>query len=113
MTVLIVEDDEAYGYALSKALRAAGRNPIVCRSWTDYLERVETDLSARSAVLDVRLPQGTPNGMALARMTKIKRPGLKLIVVSNHPELLRDAPEGVQTFDKTVPLETIAAAAND
>lgn len=113
MTVLIVEDDEIYGYALTKALRAAGRNPVLCRSWTDYLERVENDPTARSAVLDVRLPAGTPNGIALARMTRLKRPGLKLILVSNNPDLLHDVPEGARTFAKSVALETIANAAND
>lgn len=113
MTVLIVEDDEAYSYALSTALRVAGRHPIVCTGWVDYLARIEHDPSAKSAVLDVRLPEGTPNGLALARMTQMKRPGLKLIVVSNDPSLLGDLPDGARGFPKSVSLAEIAAAAND
>lgn len=113
MTVLIVEDDEVYGYALSKALRAAGRHPILCDGWTDYLARLETDQCAKSVVLDVRLPEGTPNGLALARMTRMKRPGLNLIVVSNDPALLVDLPDGARGFPKSASLADIAAAAND
>lgn len=113
MTVLIMEDDEAYGYALSRALTKAGRTPVLCSSWSEYLQRIESDPMVRSAVIDIRLPAGSPNGVALARMTRNKRPGVKVVVVSSDPALLNDVPEGVQAYPKSRSLTDIAAAAND
>ena len=113
MTVLIMEDDEAYSYALSRALTAAGRTPVLCSNWSEYLHRIESDPTVRSAVLDIRLPPGSPNGVALARMTRNKRPGVKLVVVSSHPDLLADVPSGVQAYPKSQSLADIVAAAND
>lgn len=113
MTVLIMEDDLTYGYALSKALSAAGRTPVVCRSWQEYLTRLESDENVHSVVLDVRLAPGGPNGIALARMTRFKRPGMKVVVISNDPDLLVGIPEDASGFPKSAPLADIAAAAND
>lgn len=113
MTVLIVEDDRVYQYALSRALEAAGRKPVICDDWHDYLDRVERDPDVRSVVLDVKLPEGTPNGISLARMTFMKRPDLKLVVVSNDPALLYDLPPSAKAYPKSASLKEIAAAAND
>ena len=113
MTVLIMEDDEAYGYALSRALTAAGRTPVLCSSWSEYLQRLENDPLVRSAVIDIRLPPGSPNGVTLARMTHSKRPGVTVVVISSDPDLLDYAPEGVQVYPKSRSLVEIAAAAND
>lgn len=113
MTVLIMEDDVAYGYALSRTLSAIGRTPVLCKDWQEYLSRIETDRDIRSVVLDVKLPAGTPNGLTLARMTHYKRPDMRVVVMSSDPDLLHNVPMGAIALEKSASLAEIAAAANN
>jgi ActR/RegA family two-component response regulator len=87
--LIIIEDDEAFQVALQRASVAAGFEPHIFTNWFECeAELPNIDGRCAGALIDIVLPVGTPNGVAVGNMLHHRRPGLKLVFMSSAPELL-------------------------
>jgi DNA-binding response OmpR family regulator len=83
-TVLIVEDDESFGYAAARHLEKAGYQSIVTQSSMVAMEELDKQ-RIDVVVTDIKLAKGEPHGLALARIIQNK---FSIILVTAYPELL-------------------------
>jgi hypothetical protein len=78
MPASIVHNDEDLTRGVVVALRAAGhdvvafKDPLLAHDAIEAAQRVEV------LITRVEFPPGRSNGLSLARMTRIKRPGVKV-----------------------------------
>jgi DNA-binding NtrC family response regulator len=73
--VLVVHDDPDTRVLALAALRTVGLEVVAFADPMAALDAIETDSSVRVLVTSVSFPTGKPNGVALGRMVKVKRPG--------------------------------------
>jgi DNA-binding NtrC family response regulator len=94
--ILVIEDDEATRYAYEHALQAEGFQTAGFGSYFAAAADIDNGAGAL-LVVDIRLPPGTPQGLAIARMARLRRPGLPIIFVTGFPEMaaLADAENGL------------------
>jgi CheY-like chemotaxis protein len=78
--ILLVEDDEATRYATVKLLSSAGHEVVEAHDYRDALPVLEDGSRVDLLVVDVILPG--VHGFALARMARVKHPGIKCIHVT-------------------------------
>jgi DNA-binding response OmpR family regulator len=84
--ILVIEDDEATRYAYERALQAAGYQTAGFETY--FAAALEIDAGAGALLLvDLLLPPGTPQGLAVARMARHHRPGLPIIFVTGSSEM--------------------------
>lgn len=84
--VVLVHQDSAVLNALTNSLRANG---YTVQPFTDPMEALTALEQAKRVqllVTCVQFPSGTPNGQALARMARHKRPGIKCIFLTQPGE---------------------------
>jgi two-component system cell cycle sensor histidine kinase/response regulator CckA len=86
-TVLLVEDDESYRYALGKALEGAGCEVVEVGDYSAALGILESDRTIDLMVTDVVLPQ--VHGFFLARLAVVRRPHLSIMYMSAFDNLPR------------------------
>jgi CheY-like chemotaxis protein len=79
--ILLVDDDEGFRYATTKALEEAGFAVSSAPDYRQALEILEGDLPVDLLVTDVYMPERI-HGFALARMARMRRSGLKVLYVS-------------------------------
>jgi len=84
--ILVIEDDEATRYAYERALSSAGYQTAGYRTYFAAAEDIDKGAGAL-LVVDLQLPPGTPQGLAIARMARLHRPGLPVIFVTGYPEM--------------------------
>ena len=80
----------------SPRLRAAGYDVVAFLDSMSGIDALEHPKRIELLITRVRFPAGTPNGAALARMARLKRPGIKVLFVS-FPEV-RQHTEGLGEF---------------
>lgn len=80
-SILVVDDDEAFRDAMAKLLRAAGYQVCTAPDHRLALEILERNDPIDVLILDVVMPDRV-NGFALARMARLRRPGLKVIYIT-------------------------------
>src|SRR5689334_12246613 len=85
--VLLVEDDEAYRYALGKGLEEQGCEVIGVGTYDAALAILEGERAVDLMVTDIVLPQ--VHGFFLARLAVVRRPGLPVLYISAVPDLPR------------------------
>ena len=61
------------------ALRGAGYDAIAIMDSMSGIDALEHAKHIELLITRVRFPSGTPNGAALARMARLKRPGIKVL----------------------------------
>jgi DNA-binding response OmpR family regulator len=83
-SVLWVEDDDAYRFALGRHLTAAGYEVIDAPDYRKALEVLDSDRSIGLLLADIRLPKDTPHGFSIARMARVKRPKLPILFVTGY-----------------------------
>jgi len=83
-SVLWVEDDDAYRFALGRHLIAAGYEVIDAPDYRKALEVLDSDRSIGLLLADIRLPKDTPHGFSIARMARVKRPKLPILFVTGY-----------------------------
>jgi len=79
--ILLVDDDEGFRYAASKALRNSGFEVVAAADYRDALATLESDKPVDLLLTDVVMPDRI-HGFALARMALMRRPKLKILYLS-------------------------------
>jgi DNA-binding NtrC family response regulator len=109
-TILIVDDDEIYAYALSKYLQSCEYTTVIADGSMAALREFDThrfDL----VITDMRLHAGEPHGASLGRVIRNKHRDVPVILVTSHLNLAEvEEPLPGQVFDKVTPLAELAQA---
>ncbi|HXC91562.1 MAG TPA: response regulator [Stellaceae bacterium] len=79
--ILVVDDDPGAVASLANLLRDRGFDVFAAPDYRLALEELESVRKIDLMVADIVMPQGV-NGLALARMARMRRPGLKVIYVT-------------------------------
>ncbi len=79
--ILLVDDDLVFGEAAAHVLRAAGFEVFVAPDYRLALEDLESTRPIDLLITDIVMPQRV-NGIALSRMARMRRPGLKIIYLT-------------------------------
>jgi CheY-like chemotaxis protein len=81
--ILVVEDDKALGAALGRILERAGFNVAVATDFRSALEILESERPLDLLLTDIVMP-GSVNGIALARMARLRRLELKVVYLTGY-----------------------------
>jgi DNA-binding NtrC family response regulator len=84
MSILILEDDDLCRDMARNILHAAGFTVICAHHFEEAIYPIENGTTIDFALVDVKMPPGTPNGVCFARMAQLRRPKLKIIFMSAH-----------------------------
>jgi len=76
--ILVVDDDPACGDSTARVLRAAGFEVFLAPDHRLALEDLESTRPIDLLITDIVMPDRV-NGVALARMARMRRPELKII----------------------------------
>ena len=87
-TILLVEDDEILRLTAAHHLEKAGYTVIAMAKSNEALDQLDLGRHIDLAVIDICMPRGQVNGLALARMARWRRPGLPVVFVTGYPEVL-------------------------
>jgi DNA-binding NtrC family response regulator len=94
--IVIVHDQPDFAEEMAAALRLAGHevaafhDPMIALDALDAARKIEVLISR------IGFAEGKPNGLALARMARAKRPGIRVVFTAN-PEFEAHA-AGLGTF---------------
>ena len=83
-TILVAEDDEPLAYSLAKQLETAGYSVRSVASSMAPLDVLYSNSDIDLVLADIVMPPGQPNGLALGRMARMKRRGIKLAFISGY-----------------------------
>ena len=87
--VLLVEDDDAYRYVLSRELQdSTGMEVIAFKLALDALNHIEGDPSIKKAVVDLRMPENTLTGLGFARMMRYRCREARVVLLTGHSDYL-------------------------
>jgi CheY-like chemotaxis protein len=81
--ILVVDDDEAFREATAGVLRAVGYIVWPAPDYRLALETLESDKPISLLLVDIVMPERV-NGLALARMARLRRPGISVIYISGY-----------------------------
>jgi DNA-binding NtrC family response regulator len=95
--IVIVHDEAEFADATLAALRGAGYDAIAIMDSMSGIDALEHPKHVELLITRVRFPSGTPNGAALARMARLKRPGIKVRFAS-FPEVRQQHIDGLGEF---------------
>jgi len=111
-TVLLVEDEDAVRLFGARALRNKGYHVVEARSGEQALDVLRGDEHVDVLVTDVVMPG--MNGVTLARLVRIERPAIKVILISGYSEDVArngiDPAEGIHFLPKPFSLKQLAGA---
>jgi CheY-like chemotaxis protein len=82
--ILIFENDEAIAYGFAAILRSANFAVEVTTRFWDALRTLEGNDPPDLLVADIVMPEGEVNGMAMARMARMKRPSIKILYITGY-----------------------------
>ena len=94
--IVLVHDDPGFANPALAALRAAGYDAVGFQDLMSAIDALEHPKRIELLITRVRFPPGTPNGVALACMARLKRPGIKVLFTS-FPEV-RQHTDGIGEF---------------
>lgn len=81
--ILLVDDDEVFREATARLLRSAGYKVQLAPDFRLALQILESNEPIDLLILDIVMPDRV-NGLALARMARLRRRDLKIIYVSGY-----------------------------
>jgi len=96
MSILVVEDDDTCRTLARNILEAAGFKVICARDSHEAIDFVDNGSQIDVALVDLRLPPGTPSGVSFARMAQQRRLWLKIVFMSGSIR-----PQDFTVFDET------------
>jgi two-component system NtrC family sensor kinase len=107
--IVLVEDDEAFAYAASKALREAGFAVHAASGSIAAMDLVDAE-KPDLLLIDVRLPHGQPHGLALGRIIRYRYPQMPVIYVTAYPDLVEEDGDAVgKVLQKPIDLDTLVS----
>ena len=95
-TILVVEDDDTCRDMTRSILRGAGFEVVCAREFYEAIQIIESGAHVDLALVDVKMPPGTPHGISFARMAQLRRPRLKVIFMSGNIK-----PQDFTMFDES------------
>lgn len=81
--ILLVDDDEGFREATATMLRSAGYEVRTAPDFRLALEILEGDQALDLFLVDIVMPDRV-NGLALARMARLRRPTIKVMYISGY-----------------------------
>ena len=81
--ILLVDDDEGFRVATAAVLRSAGYEVKLAPDFRLALEILEGDEPIDLFVVDIVMPDRV-NGLALARMARLRRPRIKVVYLTGY-----------------------------
>jgi DNA-binding NtrC family response regulator len=81
--ILMVDDDDAFREATAGVLRSAGYVVSLAPDYRLALEILESDKPIGVLLVDIVMPDRV-NGLALARMARLRRPDISVIYMSGY-----------------------------
>jgi DNA-binding response OmpR family regulator len=114
-SLLVVDHDEHFSAALAAEARSAGLQVFSCRHWWEAKPLLDSAARLDGMIVELVLPEGTPNGLSVALMARNRRgPRLPVVFTSNQPELLKEIRKGTgPALAKTVGVERLVRCAID
>ncbi len=111
-TILLVEDEDAVRMFGSRALRNKGYTVIEARSGEQAVEVLRGEDAIDVLISDVVMPG--MDGVTLARLVRIERPHIRIILISGYSEDVArdgiDPDEGIHFLPKPFSLKQLAGA---
>ncbi|HLZ64638.1 MAG TPA: response regulator [Aliidongia sp.] len=104
--IILVEQDAASREALGQTLMGDGFTVLSFPDYRGALNAAESDDRIDLLITGLRLPAGTPHGLALAAMIRMRRPQLPTIFTADREDVERLAGEGSAVLEK--PFEAAA-----
>jgi len=110
--VVVVLRDPMLAGKTAEALSRAGYSAMAMTNATSALLALEAAKSVELLITSANFPGSQPNGLALARLTRTKRPKLK-VIFANGPEVKPHLEkDGLFIPTPTTPEVLVAAAEN-
>ena len=106
--ILLVDDEEAFGYATAKVLRKAGFDVSLAPDHRLALQILENPQPLDLLITDVVMPDRV-NGFALARMARMRRRDLRILYVTAYDVPAAEAIGKI--LRKPIPLEVLVQEA--
>src|SRR5579864_3654163 len=80
-SILLVDDEEGFRYAATKALQNAGYTVTAASDFRQALDLLDSDAPIDLLLTDIVMPERI-HGFALARMARMRRTGLKVLYLT-------------------------------
>lgn len=93
MHILLVEDDASWLDLVRVMLERGGHQVSAFPDYRGALELIEGSAVIDLLLTDIQLPQGTPHGLSLARMAKVRRRGLPILFMTSDPAMALEVDE--------------------
>lgn len=94
--IVVVLNEQEIAEEAASALRARGQDALALFDPMTALEALEAAERIEVLVTSLDFPPGKPNGIALGRMARLKRPGIRVLFVG--PADLEELAEGLGIF---------------
>jgi DNA-binding response OmpR family regulator len=109
-TILVVEDDQSFGYAAAKYLEYSGYEVLVASGTMSALRILDAPRHIDLCLIDISMPEGQPHGIAFGRMARMKRPGIKTAFMTSFRDLGIHAEEMGVVFTKPLDMEFLTTS---
>jgi CheY-like chemotaxis protein len=106
-SVLLVDDDEMVGDAITAMLEEFGHSVAYAGSAAQALELLKSDVEFDLVITDHAMPSMT--GAELARRVRAMKPDLPIVLATGYADLARGADPGVLRLAKPFRRDTLAA----
>jgi CheY-like chemotaxis protein len=83
-TILLVDDDEAFRYSAARHLTDAGYVVIAAADSMAALRELGAGVAIDLLLTDIVMPHGKPHGLALARMARMRRSHLPIVLMTGY-----------------------------
>jgi CheY-like chemotaxis protein len=81
--ILVVDDDPTFGEAVCQVLRGNGYGVTLATNFSPVLEILDSGQPVDLLLIDIVMPDSV-NGIALSRMARLRRRGLKVIYLTGY-----------------------------
>jgi DNA-binding NtrC family response regulator len=94
--IVVVHDDPKFREWVVLALQAAGYDLKAFAGSTEAIDALEASERIDLLITRAAFPGGTPNGVSLGRMARVKKPGIRVLFVARGEN--RKHTEGIGEF---------------